>query len=375
MGLYRRKDSQIWWMGFSYEKQQFQRSTGTEDEKVAKEILTRLQAKIALNMWHPETLQKEEVKEYTFRELTGKYRDWIKGRQKSAKWKRYVIDQLLEKFGDMGLNTFDTQILEQFQSDRLCKGKHKVKVGKNEWRHKPNKPATVNRLIAVISHMFTKAVDWKMMSKETVVDINVKMLPENNWRLRYLSKEECEALINACDPYLKPIVITALHTGMRKSEILTLTWDNLDLKHNFILLDVTKNGERREIPINDTLKATLQGLTRRLDIPFVFCNPATGKPYQKDLKKSFHTALKKAGIRDFKFHDTRHTFASQLVMSGVDITSVKELLGHKSLTMTLRYAHLAPAHKVKAVKILDNALTGKYYDFMTVRDSRERHTG
>ena len=99
----------------------------------------------------------------------------------------------------------------------------------------------------------------------------------------------------------------------------------------------------------------MQGLTRRLDIPFVFCNPATGKPYQKDLKKSFHTALKKAGIRDFKFHDTRHTFASQLVMSGVDITSVKELLGHKSLTMTLRYAHLAPAHKVKAVKILDNA--------------------
>ena len=94
-----------------------------------------------------------------------------------------------------------------------------------------------------------------------------KMFPENNKRLRYLSKEECKDLINACDNHVKPIVITALNTGMRKSEILSLKWDNVDLKHGFVLLDMTKNGERREIPINDTLRITLQGITRRLDSP------------------------------------------------------------------------------------------------------------
>ena len=133
-------------------------------------------------------------------------------------------------------------------------------------------------------------------------------------------------------------------------------WDkHVDLKHDFILLDVTKNGERREIPINATLKKALQGLTRRIDVPYVFYSPDTGKPY-KSISRSFKTALRKTGIKDFKFHDLRHTFASHLVMAGVDITTVSRLLGHKTLTMTLRYAHLAPSHMVKAVDVLDNAL-------------------
>jgi integrase len=145
---------------------------------------------------------------------------------------------------------------------------------------------------------------------------------------------------------------------MRKGEILSLRWDNIDFKHGFILLDTTKNGERREIPINETLRGVLQGLTRRLDIPYVFFDNATGKPYQ-DVKRSFNTALRKAGIKDFHFHDLRHTFASHLVMAGVDITTISRLLGHKSLTMTLRYSHLAPEHMSKAVDILDTVINRK----------------
>jgi len=133
---------------------------------------------------------------------------------------------------------------------------------------------------------------------------------------------------------------------------LNLTWDHVDLKHGFILLNVTKNDERREIPINKTLRETLTGLTRRLDVPFLFFDPATGKRLL-DVKRSFNTACRRAKIKDFRFHDLRHTFASHLVMAGVDIMTVKDLLGHKSLNMTLRYAHLAPAHKVKALEMLD----------------------
>ena len=218
------------------------------------------------------------------------------------------------------------------------------------------KAASNNKVLNVLKHMFSKAVDWEMVEADVLKRVRkVKLLRENNRRLRYLSVEECAALVNACDDHLKPIVIAALNTGMRRGEILSLTWDRVDLRHGFILLDITKNGERREIPINDTLRAALQGLTRRLDISHVFYDPQTGKAYQ-DVKKSFHTALKRVGIHDFHFHDLRHTFASNLVMAGVDLTTVKELLGHKTLTMTLRYAHLAPAHKVKAINILDNAL-------------------
>lgn len=119
-----------------------------------------------------------------------------------------------------------------------------------------------------------------------------------------------------------PVVIAALNTGMRKGEILSLKWESVDLRHNRILLERTRNGKRREIPINDTLRKTLQGITRRLDIPFVFFDAVTEKPY-KDVKRSFNTALRKAGITDFHFHDLRHTFASHLVMAGVDITSIK----------------------------------------------------
>jgi len=121
---------------------------------------------------------------------------------------------------------------------------------------------------------------------------------------------------------------------------------------------VTKNGERREIPINDTVRKELQSLTRRLDVPYVFYDSKTGKPYG-EIKKSFASACRRAGIKDFRFHDLRHTFASHLVMSGVDLTTVKELLGHKDIRMTLRYAHLAPSHKVRAVNILDSTLKNK----------------
>ena len=123
-------------------------------------------------------------------------------------------------------------------------------------------------------------------------------------------------------------------------------------------LQQTKNGERREIPINETLRSVLQGVTRRIDVPYVFHMEVSGKHYQ-DIKRSFNTALRKAGIKDFHFHDLRHTFASHLVMAGVDITTVSRLLGHKTLTMTLRYSHLAPSHMVKAVNILDSTLTGR----------------
>jgi integrase len=289
-----------------------------------------------------EPIPIKRIANHSFSELAKHYLLWAE-RQRAFKSKRTFIKQLVVPFGNCPLRMFNTKLVEEWQTKRMSECK----------------PSTVNRILQTLKHMFTKAVEWEMVEEGVLKKIRrVKLLPENNRRLRYLSKEDCQGLINACAAHLRPIVITALNTGMRKEEVLSLEWErHIDLKHGFILLDVTKNGERREVPINQTVREVLQGIVRRMDSPYVFIN-GEGKRF-KDVKRSFGSACRRAGIKDFRFHDLRHCFASHLVMAGIDITTVKELLGHKTLTMTLRYAHLAPSHKVKALDILDNALTEK----------------
>ena len=142
---------------------------------------------------------------------------------------------------------------------------------------------------------------------------------------------------------------------MRKGEILDLRWRDIDIKRGIIHLLDTKNGEKREVPMNEITQKTIIGVLKHSDSQYIFCNNE-GQPYG-DIKKSFLTALKKSAIVDFHFHDLRHTFASQLVMSGVDLNTVRELLlGHKSLEMTLRYSHLSPDHKKRAVDVLNHRI-------------------
>ena len=303
-----------------------------------------------------EQLGNKRIENHSFKELAQGYLKWAE-RQRSYKSKKGFVLQLVDVFGNLKLREFNTRLIEQFQSERMQKGR----------KEKGNKPATINRFVATIKHMFTKASEWEMVEEEVLKRVRkVKLLEENNRRLRYLSQEKCQELINSCDPHVRPIVITALNTGMRKQEILGLRWEQVDLKNGFILLDITKNGDRRETPINDTLRRTLQGITRRLDVPYVFYDSKTGQRYQS-VKKSFATACRKAKIINFTFHDLRHCFASFLIMAGIDLTTVKELLGHKDIKMTLRYAHLAPAHKVKAVDVLNGILTkSQLHNYCTI---------
>ncbi len=349
-GIYKQKGSAYYWIRYAgLDGKIIRESAKTPKFKEAEAILSARKRTIFEGK-QPEPVKK--IKNYIFNELVTEYKKWAE-RQRSYKSKAYLIEQLSEVFGNIPLRRFNSMLLEQYQTERLQQNKKPVKNNIVTG----NKPATVNRLIATIKHMFTKAVEWDMVEEDTLKRIRkVKFLEENNKRLRYLSKEECQELIKSCEPHLKPIIITALNTGCRKGEILSLKWDNIDLKHGFIRLEHTKNGDKRNIPISDDLKALLQGITRRIDILYVFFDSVTGNPYQ-DVKRSFNTALRRAKIYDFKFHDLRHTFASHLVMAGVDITTVSRLLGHKSLTMTLRYAHLAPDHLSKAVNMIN--LTGE----------------
>jgi integrase len=244
------------------------------------------------------------------------------------------VNTLKSSFGGRYLYEIKPQMVEKFKAERM----------------KDVSPARVNRNLACLKCMFNRAIEWGK-AKENPVK-RVKMLKENNKRLRYLEKEECEVLIKTCALHIQPIVITALNTGMRKGEILSLKWENVDLKRDIIYVLDTKNGEKREIPINRKLKETLSDIKLNPKGPYVFCKDYNGAPYQ-EVKTGFANAMKMCKIENFRFHDLRHTFASHLVMAGIDLNTVRELLGHKSLAMTLRYSHLSPEHKRKAVEILN----------------------
>lgn len=261
---------------------------------------------------------------------------YSKPNKKSWKADVHNLSSLFRVFKGSTLHEITPLAIERYKTERL----------------KTVSPATVNRELATLKTMFSKAIAWGKTTENPTR--SVKSLKEPNGRIRFLEKEEITKLLSHCSGRLKPVVAVALHTGMRRGEILGLKWNDIDVRRNIITLLDTKNGERRELPMNEQVKTALIRVRKHPESPYIFCDK-DGKPFY-NLRKSFFTALKKTGIINFHFHDLRHTFASQLVMSGIDINTVRELLGHKDIRMTLRYSHLSPTHKQRAVDILSRRM-------------------
>lgn len=200
------------------------------------------------------------------------------------------------------------------------------------------------------------------------------LIKENNKRDRYLERDEIQKLLTTCPPHLRKIVECVLHTGMRKQEVLGLKWEQV--RGGFIYLRKTKTNESRQIPINNTLDLLFQQIRKeqQLRSKYVFTYAKSEdklvdkEPVRQrkklapipenidNIKSSFSCAVKRAGIENFTFHDLRHTFASHFVMQGGSLRALQQILGHRKIETTMRYAHLSPDHKIKAVNLL-NGLT------------------
>lgn len=231
--------------------------------------------------------------------------------------------------------------------------------------------ATANRYTQSLGHVFTIAVkEWEWASQSPI--LRITKYKESRGRVRFLSDEERAALLTACqqsdNPYLYMVVILALSTGARKMEILGLKWQDINFERGVIVLHETKNGERRVIPLQGYAMELIRE-HRKIPIlgcPYVFPSKfvkkdALGKPiYQPiDIRTAWEMALKKAGIKDFRFHDLRHSAASYLAMNGASLAEIAEVLGHKTLQMVKRYAHLSEAHTSEIVAKMNEKIFGE----------------
>jgi integrase len=334
MGLFRR--GQTWWMRFTYKGKQIRKSTETDDKKLAERIYHKLLGEIAEGKWF-ERLAGEEK---TFREMMEKYmKEYSIPKKASSDRDKRSLLHLLPFMGDYTVTGVSSSLISRYKVMR---------------REEEAAPATINRELALMKHAFNVAIkEWEWIKENPVAKISMEK--EDNKRDRWLTDEEEDKLLKVCPEWLKELVVFALNTGMRLGEILSLSWEGVDLFRKTVSVFKSKNKERRTIPVNATVFELLKAKTkvRSIKTNLVFHSDDHSRRDVSNVGKSFKIRIEKVGIENFRFHDLRHTFATRLVQSRKDLYEVQRLLGHKTSVMTQRYAHHNPESLRGAVEILD----------------------
>ena len=274
--------------------------------------------------------------------------------KKSAKTQFQQLNWWKTKIGSRALSDITPSLIAEYR-DELGR---EITI-----RGKPPSPATVVRYMAALSHAFTIAVkEWGWMEDSPMRKVTKPREPRG--RVRFLSDEERVRLLESCkessSPYLYPVVVLALSTGMRSGEIMGLTWDNVDLNRGRAILHETKNGERRAVALKGHALELLKelGKVRRIDSNLLFPAKETKTTKPIDLRKPWEAAVQKTELHDFRFHDLRHSAASYLAMNGASLAEIAEVLGHKTLQMVKRYAHLSEGHTARVVESMNQKIFG-----------------
>ncbi len=297
-------------------------------------------------------LPSAEARRHTVADLLQRYAAVLAARPATLEARRHHLEWWSKNLGHLLLSDLTTpkivELREQLGQEHGLRGKVRT-------------TATVNRFMASLSHACTLAVrefGWLQENPCT----KVRKLKEPRGRVRFLGQEERERLLKACKEAkckpLYPIVMLALTTGARRNEIASLRWRDIDFVRRRVVFEHTKNGERRGVPLATVAIDILQewGKTRALS-PLLFPSPKNlAKPL--DFIKSWERALERAELADFKFHDLRHSAASMLAMNGASLLEIAEILGHKTMQMVKRYAHLAESHTAEVVERVNRKIFG-----------------
>ena len=359
-GLYRRKGSPYWWVSFADSSgRRTRRSTGTAVRKEADALLAKWKLEAhRIRQWDEEPTR-------TFDELMLAYVKATSGEKRAAERDRYSLKRLYPFFTGRDLNDLGPADIRAYIDRRRSEGVS---------------PGTINKEVGLLSSAINYARrEWDWVIPNPAAR---RKLKEPEGRVRWITRAEAAALISAAESepkaaHLADFIRLALHTGCRKGELLGLEWKRVDLQAGLIHLEAehTKAGRRRAVPMNREARAAIIGRARfrAQHCPgsqWVFSRE-DGSRIQA-VKRSFATACRRAGIEGYHIHDMRHTCAAWLVSVGVPLTEVRDLLGHSSVKMTERYAHLAPENVRAAVALLDGPKSQlghtEEIDVVTVRD-------
>jgi integrase len=276
------------------------------------------------------------------------YLEWVKANKKPLTYVRVSViirRELIPFFGTTKLSEVTPWQIEQF---------------KKAQKDTEKAPATINLALTFLRALLYKAKAWGNLAETPFRD--VKLLKNPREKTRFLSEEEEGAILTVCSPPLRRMVEAGTLTGFRRQELTSLRPEDVDFQRAVVSVAscYAKNGESRTLPIGPRLRTILQGAIQdRGDVPTVFVTEK-GRPWiPNTFRVAFSKACEMAGLTPLSPHVLRHTFASRLVMAGVDLRTVQELMGHKTIAMTLRYAHLSPDHKRAAIETLESRFSAK----------------
>ncbi len=355
----KQKGSNVWWVRYADQYGQLHREK-VGPKGLAREVYRKRKTEIREGRFFPEKLKQRSI---LFDEAAKDWLDHAKVNKRTWRHDAARMRRLLQSFGGKPVDALTPQDVERFKADLKAEG----------WTD-----ATVNRYLALVKSTLNLALRNGKIERSPAKP--VKLFQENNARVRYLTEDEEARLFNALPVELKPLIAVALHTGLRKGELLHLRWNDVDFHAGTLTITRSKHGETRRVPMNSLVKKTLSRQRqdqiqaarakaegeREIFSSYVFC--AAGGSFWHNLSRKWYPALKRAGLQNFRFHDLRHTFCSRLAMAGVDILMIKELAGHKTIAMTLRYSHLSPHHQRQAVE----RLVGDATDTRTSTSEKER---
>lgn len=340
MGLYKR--GRAWWMSFTYNGHQIRRPTETNDKKLAERIFNKVMGQIAEGKWFEKPIGSEK----TVRELLDKYLTEYSARNNAPKTQerdQYTAKTFNRFFGDVTLSAIGPKDIAEYKVSR-----------RNEGRA----PSTVNRELGLLGHAFNLAIkEWEWLDFNPVARVSRERV--NNQVERWLTFEEQEKLLAASPRWLREIIIFALNTGWRRGEVLSLTWDSVDLFEKKLTILEQKNRGKDTQPFNEQVLEVLKARykVRSIRSNLVFYSTVGEELDGRNVLRAFYIAVENAKIAHCRFHDLRHTFATRLVQAGVDLYKVQKLLRHKSPVMTQRYAHHYSESLRDGVDTLDRIIT------------------
>jgi len=296
--------------------------------------------------------KNSESKKHTLKEMLERYKRDVLPQKKSARDQKRQFNWWIDQLGDYTLADITSALISEYR-DKL----KNEDLGENQTRS----PSTVNRYMAAISHAFTIAMkDWGWVEENPV--LKVSKFKEPRGRVRFLDEDERKRLLAACKKHssqLYTIVVLALSSGARQAEVLNLRWKDIDLDRGIIILHETKNDERRAIPLQGHALDLIKEMNkvRMIDSDLLFPAP-TKNSRPVNIQHIWEDARAEAKVENFRFHDLRHSAASYLAMNGASLAEIADVLGHKTLQMVKRYAHLSEQHTASVVAKMNKKIFG-----------------